>query len=52
VTSITVVVVGLLPLLLRCSRTVMLYFFGDAGYAPQAAHRKARLDKTTTNPDR
>ena len=35
VTIVTVVVVGLLPLLLRSSRTVMLYFFGDAGYAPK-----------------
>lgn len=39
VASVTGTVVLLLPLLLRYSRTVMLYFFGDAGYDPQAAHR-------------
>lgn len=29
----------LLPVLLRYSRTVMLYLFGDASYDPQAARR-------------
>ncbi|WP_246601626.1 DUF983 domain-containing protein [Hymenobacter profundi] len=39
VASVTVAVVGLLPVLLRYSRTVMLYFFGNAGYDPHATRR-------------
>lgn len=37
VASVTVAVVALLPLLLRYSRTVMLYFFGGTRYNPQAS---------------
>ena len=51
VASVTVAVVGLLPLLLRSSRTVMLYFFGDASYDPQAVHRRDQPDRAMTNPD-
>jgi uncharacterized protein (DUF983 family) len=39
VASVTVAIVLLLPALLRYSRTVMLYFFGGAGYDPDAARQ-------------
>lgn len=51
VASVTVAVVGLLPLLLRSSRTVLLYFFGGANYDPQAVQRRVRPNRAMTNPD-
>jgi hypothetical protein len=42
VASVTGTVLVLLPVLLRYPRTLMLYFFGDAGYDPQAARRARR----------